>query len=299
MNHTASARGLAASPSPLNWDGHASADQTASAGRLAAAKPVWEPGTVNGYHAVTFGWLTGELVRRIDGRTLGTVFAEDIAAPLGIRSAIGVGPERRADVAAVHAGELLAAPFFLKPLVNKLGAAMRTTDTLLGQAFLADGTRSIMDASELLESQGFYSAEIPSSNGISSASDLARLFAVLANAGTVGDVRILSPEVVAQFAAFEMTAQDQVFARSCDFFGGSLLTKNVRMTKSLGYMLNRPAKGKPHFGPNPNAFGSEGAGGQFAFADPDRRLSVGFVRSGLSPSPALMLELVDALYRSL
>ncbi|MCU1601289.1 MAG: hypothetical protein JWO22_1998 [Frankiales bacterium] len=299
LNHSAGVPGLPDSPSLIGWDGTGWDDLPAITARLAASRPVWEPGTVSGYHAVTYGWLVGEIVRRITGRTLGQFFASEIAKPLGIRSAIGVDAERMADVAEVHPADLLAAPFVLRPLVNKVNAAMRTPSSLLGQAFLADGTRSIMDAHELLRSEGFFRAEIPSSNGVSSASDLARLYAVLACGGAVGDVRVLSPEVVALFARHELTTGDEVFSRSCDFFGGSLLTKRIRIVKTLGYTLNQPGSGKPRYGPDPTSYGSEGAGGQLAFCDPGRRVSVGFVRSGLSPSPAFALQLVDALYRCL
>jgi CubicO group peptidase (beta-lactamase class C family) len=244
---------------------------------------------------VTYGWLIAELVHRVTGRTIGRFFADELAGPLGIRSAIGIDAQRMADVAAVH-GEAMQPPLLLRPLMGKVTAAMRDPGTLLGQAFLGDGTRSIMDSVEsLLLRPEFFRAEIPSSNGVSSATDLARLFAVLANEGQ----GLLSPGVVKAFAEPALSSADAVFVRSCDFLGSGLLLKQTRSVRSLGYVVNQPPKGKRRYGPDPLAFGSEGAGGQLAFADPSRRVSVAFVRSALSSSPAFALELVDTLYRCL
>jgi CubicO group peptidase (beta-lactamase class C family) len=300
LNHQAGVVGLPDSTSLLSWDGRGWDDHAAIAARLAAATPAWEPGSAAGYHAITYGWLVGEIVRRISGLTLGQFFAKEIAGPLGIRSAVGVGPELMAETAVVHTAALARSPLPVRPLMNKVSAAMRDPQTLLGQAFLADGAASIMDqVSELLARPEFFRAEIPSSNGISSAADLARLYAVLACDGEVDGVRLLSKEVVAQFSAKEMTVEDQVFARSCTFFGAGLLVRQMRATKTLGYGLNAADPRKRRFGPSPRAYGSEGAGGQLAFCDPDRRVAVGFVRSALSSSPAFYADVVKTFYRCL
>ena len=116
LTHRAGVVGLPDSASLLGWDGSGWEDSDTIAVRLAAAVPAWEPGTAHGYHAVTFGWLVGELVRRVSGHTLGRIFRDEIADPLGLRTAIGVGPDRMADVALVHAAGLFHAPFLLRPL---------------------------------------------------------------------------------------------------------------------------------------------------------------------------------------
>lgn len=300
LNHQAGVVGLPDSPRLLGWDGRGWEDLDAITAGLAAATPVWEPGSASGYHAVTYGWLVGELIRRVSGRTMGQFFAEEIARPLGIASAVGVDEERMAATAAVSAAAMSRPPLPLRPLMSKVNAAMRDPGTLLGQAFLADGTQSIMDQAEgLLRRPEFFRAELPSSNGISSAADLARLYAVLACDGEVDGIRLLSKEVVAAFAAPEMTVDDQVFARSCTFLGSGLLLRQMKATKTLGYGLNAADPKKRRFGPNPRAYGSEGAGGQLAFCDPDRRVAVGFVRSALNNSPAFLVELVNAFYRCL
>jgi CubicO group peptidase (beta-lactamase class C family) len=293
--HQAGVVGLPGSEHLLSWDGRGWSDREAISAALASAAPAWEPGSASGYHAITYGWLLAELVHRITGRTLGEFFAAEVAGPLGIGTAIGVDEARMADVAVVT-GDSMRGPLLARPLMGKVAASMRDPRTLLGQAFLADGTRSIMDAAvDLLRLPVFFRAVIPSSNGISRGADLARLYAVLANDGQ----GLLSPGVVKAFAAPALDAEDAVFVRSCTFLGGSLLTKRTRSVRSLGYTLNEPAAGKRRYGPDPRSFGSEGAGGQLAFADPGRRVSVGFVRSALSDSPAFALELVETLYRCL
>lgn len=97
LNHQA---GLAAVDDPLpvgalyDWDTMAAA--------LAAQAPHWEPGTAHGYHAVTFGWLVGEVVRRISGRSLGTFFRDEVAGPLGLDFWIGLPEALAARVAPIR-----------------------------------------------------------------------------------------------------------------------------------------------------------------------------------------------------
>jgi CubicO group peptidase (beta-lactamase class C family) len=299
MLHTAGVIGLPDAHGLLRWDGTGWTDLDGIADRLASSRPAWEPGARHGYHAVTFGWLVGELVRRVTGTTLGELFASDIAGPLGIRSAIGIDAERHRDVAVVDPTGIHTPPLLLRPLLGAVNKRMRLPHTLAGQAFLGDGTRSIMDAvAPLLASPDFLRAEVPSSNGVTSARDLARLAAVLANEGTVGGVRLLSPEIVHAWSQPQLRAGDCVLAEA-PWPVGKLLDRQLQLSRSLGYALNVPALGKPHFGPNPRAFGMEGAGGQVMFADPDRRVSVGFVRSALTISPRHGIDLVTALYADL
>ena len=85
MSHTA---GLPAVDVPLTVDELCAVEPVLRA--LEAQEPLWEPGTANGYHAITYGWIVGEIVRRIDGRTLGTFLAEEVAGPLGAESYIGL-----------------------------------------------------------------------------------------------------------------------------------------------------------------------------------------------------------------
>jgi CubicO group peptidase (beta-lactamase class C family) len=292
LTHTCGVVGLPDSRSLLSWDGTGWSDLNALADSLASSAPAWEPGTAHGYHAVTYGWLVGELVRRITGRTLGAFFAAEVAQPLGIRTAIGVGPEVQAQVALVDTAGMRRHPLAVRPLVRAMVRRMRSPETLMGKAFLGDGERSIMESvDQLLAWPAFLAAEIPSSNGVSSAHDLARLFSVLAMGGSVDGVRLLSLDGVRRFAEPVLTAPDAVM--DLGFPGSWLLTRRTTITRSLGYTCNDRSR---RFGPSPLAYGCEGAGGQVAFCDPERGMSLAFVRSALSPSPRFAQELVRAVY---
>ncbi len=89
LSHQAGAIGLPGSEVLLGWDGSGWDDTEAIAGGVAAGEPAWEPGTRHGYHGVTFGWLVGELVRRITGCSLGRFFESEVAGPLGATCSIG------------------------------------------------------------------------------------------------------------------------------------------------------------------------------------------------------------------
>jgi CubicO group peptidase (beta-lactamase class C family) len=298
--HTCGVIGLPRSAQLLGWDGRGWDDLDAIAAGLADAEPAWEPGTRQGYHAVTYGWLVGELVRRVTGRTLGQFFREEVAEPLGIATAVGVAREVFDTVAVVDTQALMHHPWPKRLVVEAAARRMRDPATMAGRAFLGDGERSIMDVvAGLLALPAFLAAEIPSSNGVSSASDLARVFAVLANDGALGDVQLLSPETVRRFAEPVARYDDAVVGASLPFPLAQLARRASRVTRSLGYVVNEPGAGPRRLGPNPRAYGSEGAGGQVGFCDHDARVSVGFVRNGLSESPQHVLDLVAALYRCL
>ena len=101
LSHQSGAIGLPGSDALLGWDGSGWDDTEAIAAGVAASEPAWEPGTRHGYHGVTFGWLVGELVRRITGCSLGRFFANEVAGPLGATCAIGTPESELASVATV------------------------------------------------------------------------------------------------------------------------------------------------------------------------------------------------------
>ncbi|MGP3917185.1 serine hydrolase domain-containing protein [Nonomuraea sp. 10N515B] len=137
--------------------------------RLAAQPPLWEPGTESGYHAVTQGYLIGEVVRRITGRTLGTFLAEEVAGPLGADFHIGLPPEDDHRVAPVI------------PPADPPGAAR--PDTPPGPEIRAADANTA----------AWRRAEIPAVNGHGNARSVAAIQSVLACAGTVNGVRLSSP----------------------------------------------------------------------------------------------------------
>jgi CubicO group peptidase (beta-lactamase class C family) len=234
---------------------------------LARQAPLWEPGTKHGYHMRTYGWLVGELVRRIDGRTIGTYFRDDIAEPLGCDFWIGLPEEVEPRVA-----RLVPPERDLGELLRKLGGEL-----LLADVFSNPGGHFNYD--DMWNTRELRAAELPSSNGVGDARGLARLYASCV--GDVDGVRTLQAATVAAATVEEACGKDEVLMiESC--FG-------------LGFMLGAS------FGAanRASALGHAGAGGSLAFADPDARLGFGYVMNDLRFDPAgdpRSEELVRAVY---
>jgi CubicO group peptidase (beta-lactamase class C family) len=248
-------------------------DWGAMCAALAAAKPCLEPGKL-GYHPVTFGWLVGELVRRVDGRSLGRFFREEIAEPLGADFHIGLGPaeeKRAADIT------MLVPP---PEVAESFGAGTPSGELpLLALAFVnPSGTGDH-------NSPAHRRAEIPAINGHGTAAALARVYGALARGGEVDGVRVLSPEGVTRASELQGEGAD------------ALLGVPVRM--GLGFWLTQPGVTGFAFGPNPGAFGHPGAGGGLGFADPRARIGFGYVTNRMGQSLAVderPQALIDAFY---
>jgi CubicO group peptidase (beta-lactamase class C family) len=162
--------------------------------RLAAQAPRWTPGEGSGYHAETQGWLLGELVRRVDGRTLGGFFREEVAQPLALDLHVGLDDrefDRVADVATLHA------------------RTNRPPDPGLAALEQPSGLRS----AGLVNTSAWRRAEFPASNGHGNARSVALAMAPLANGGRLGDRQLLSPATIER--AFEVQADgiDRVTGR--------------------------------------------------------------------------------------
>ena len=236
---------------------------------LAAQKPIWEPGTKHGYHMRTFGWLAGEIARRADPkhRTLGTIFHEDIARPLGLEFWIGLPESEEKRVA-----RLVPPETDLREALKAFG-----DDLLLAKVFPSPGGHFSYD--DMWNTRQLHECELPSSNGIGDARSLARLYASCV--GEVDGFRALQPTTLDAATQVRAQGQDEVImVESC--FG-------------LGFMLG------PSFGAaNPeHAVGHAGAGGSLAFADPDRKLAFGYVMNDLRFDPKgdpRSEELVKAVY---
>jgi CubicO group peptidase (beta-lactamase class C family) len=223
---------------------------------LAAQEPAWEPGTRSMYHAVTFGYLVGEVVRRVDGRSLGTYFREEVAEPLGADFLIGFGPEHDARCA-----EVLPPP----PTDDAAGAAM-------GAAYggMARGANS----------REWRAAEIPAANGHGTADGVARLYAALARGGELDGVRVLQPDTVAAAVVPQHPAGGADAAASVgEQVGSGRIAGLTGLPFALGYMrvgdLLRMRVGAD--GPGATLFGHPGAGGSTGVADPERRIGIGYV----------------------
>ncbi|MGQ4516937.1 serine hydrolase [Streptomyces sp. DW26H14] len=224
---------------------------------LAAQRPQWVPGTEHGYHGRTFGWLVGEVIRRVSGRTPGRFFAEEIAAPLEIDFFIGLPESERGRVSRMVYKEpeidlatvpLETLPEEFRPMVE----AQRDPDSLARRAF------AVTDPVEIdFNSPEVQAAEIPASNGIGTARGLARLYASLI--GEVDGVRLLTAKTVAAATAEQASGPDRVIVLPSRFASGFMLPSDMM-----------PLTG-------PRAFGHPGRGGSLAFADPESGLAFGYV----------------------
>jgi CubicO group peptidase (beta-lactamase class C family) len=225
-------------------------DWTGCCAKLARQKPVWEPGKATSYHAMTFGWLIGEIVRRATGKSIGRVIQDEIAKPLD--AALFVGLPQSADSRSV---EMLAPKHMVDTSGLPLPDSARMALSNPQQDPLAPNLRA------------WRAAEIPAANGQASAMGLARLYAALADGGTLDGVKLLSREGVARMAR-PATAEGRqdMFLGFVDCWG-------------MGVVLNTPGI----YGSNPRAFGHSGWGGSFGCADPDANVAIGYVCNQMGP----------------
>jgi CubicO group peptidase (beta-lactamase class C family) len=243
--------GLAAVRKPLPQE--ALFDWSAMTAALAAQAPWWEPGKAHGYHALTFGWLNGEVVRRVRGKKLGDVVRDEIARPLGATFEIGFGSDLDAQVAPLAQGPIHPSSGDID--FDLVKAVTENPEGLLAKAF---GNPPVL-APGLVNSRAWRGAEIPGANGHSNAHSLARIYAPLANGGRAFGVQLLSKEAIERARTPQVDGRDEV------------LPFHTRI--GLGFFLPTPEE---PIGPNPRAFGHGGAGGSYSHADPEHRLSFGY-----------------------
>ncbi len=245
---------------------------------LAAQAPLWEPGSRHGYHALTYGWLVGEVVRRVSGKRIGAFFRDEVVQPLGLDFHIGLDAEhddRIAEMVAVDPQSEAA-----QEQEKQRQAKIESMEPRLRQA---QGAIQISPGDH--NTQAWRRAEIPAANGHSDARSLARVYGALACGGEVDGVCVLSPEAIARATVEQASGPDAQLPTPTRF--------------ALGFWLSRP---EAPLGPNPNAFGHPGAGGSVGFADPDARLGFGYVMNQMKVG--LLVEgtgrrLIDAVYVSL
>lgn len=204
---------------------------------LAAQAPEWEPGTAAGYHALTFGFLVGEIVRRITGRSLGEFFTEEVAEPLGADFHIGLSTEHDHRVA----------PLIPPPSLTDEYAA--------GAPLRPDGTRrentGVTIRLKDTNSLAWRRAQIPAVNGFGNARSVALAQSVLANQGAAGGVRLLSPQ------GCEPAWQE--------LFRGKDRVLGTTMCWTMGFGM---------FG---DTYGWGGWGGSLVASDPGTRMTVAYV----------------------
>ncbi|MEV4244109.1 serine hydrolase domain-containing protein [Streptosporangium canum] len=250
---------------------------------LAAQRPFWEPGTEHGYHAHTYGWLVGEVVRRVTGRSLGTFLAEEIAAPLGLDLWIGLPETERHRVS-----RIVAAPLDLDALARiDLDALPEPAREVMGA--YADPTsltrRSMAVVTPPLnhDDPDEQAAEMPSTNGICTARALARFYAALI--GEVDGHRVLASDTLAAATAEQVSGTDRV----------------LRLPVRIGTGFGLPTPDA--FWYSPTAFGFPGYGGSLGFADPANGLAFGYVMNHIQEGvpdrrAATLLDAVHSAIRA-
>ncbi|MBW8804840.1 MAG: beta-lactamase family protein [Catenulisporales bacterium] len=232
LSHTA---GLPDWPGPLVADDLY--DWTAVTSLLAEQAPQWEPGTAAGYHSVTFGFLVGEVVRRITGRTLGEFFASDVAGPLGADFHIGLPAEHDHRVA-----QLLPPPGQTDEFSS--GSAVD------GEPDAAIGGIRVKDAN----TAAWRRAEVPAANGIGNARSVALVQSVLGNGGVTQGVRLLSERGCEPAWRAEFSGEDRVIGIASTYsagfgvfgstfgwggWGGSLVMTDPEAHLTVAYVMNQ------------------------------------------------------------
>jgi len=236
--------------------------------KLAAQAPWWEPGTASGYHALTQGYLQGEILRRVDGRTLGTFFKEEIADPLKIDFHIGLDTQHDHRV-----GEMVPPQVQLDD------------DSGTGKNIAARTFRSFSLTGREPQKRAWRAAEIPAAGGFGNARAVARVHAALAAGGALDGVRLMSSETT------DLARQQQT--------NGKDLVLGVWMLFGLGFGLMNP---RIPFTPSPGAYYWGGWGGSIAVVDPDTRTSIGYVMNKMGESTLgdkRSARLIDATYSAL
>ncbi|NUS17734.1 MAG: beta-lactamase family protein [Streptomyces sp.] len=226
---------------------------------VAAQQPLFAPGREHGYHAQTFSWLTGELVLRASGRSIGRFTAEEIARPLGLDLWIGLPDDRVGQVGTIAAVDVP------EPAVS--GGLRTRAKQSVHDAYADPGSltrRAFAAITPPPDENGaaYRAGELSASGGIATARSLARFYASLV--GEVdGGPRLFAPATVTAARTAESEGPDRVLV--------------VNTLFGLGYMLHGPAA--PMLGPG--AFGHPGRGGSLAFADPGTGIGFGYVTNGM------------------
>jgi CubicO group peptidase (beta-lactamase class C family) len=261
------------------------ADFDRLAATIARQRPLWAPGTRHGYHGVSLGWYEGELVRRVDPahRTLGRFFAEEVAGPLGLDVHFGlprdVPPERIARIE--RAAPLRALPQ-VHHLPPRMVGAMLNPRSVTFRTFANPRLRNFAD----LDRREYRHLEFPAGGALGTARDIARAYSAFSGSRLpLG----LTRDTIEQLVRFPAPPPRGWFDE----------VLKVDTAFSLGFA--RPL-GEFRFGSSQRAFGHPGAGGSFAFADPDRDVAFAYVMNRLGfrlHDDPREKALRDALYRAL
>ena len=253
---------------------------------LAETEPWWKPGTRHGYHALTYGYLVGEVVRRVARTTIGGFFRLEVGEPLAADFHIGLpvaDHERAAEI------RLATRPPGSEP--SQLERLMMQPGSLTERAFLNPPRPP-----GIANSAAWRTAEIPAANGHGTAHAIARIYGALAAGGSLGGVRLLRAQAIEAAIVEQSCGRDAVLAAPTRVGLGFMLPLSAHF-EAFGF-------GSRPFGPSARAFGHWGHGGSVGFADSDHRIGFSYVTNEYRVStpehpdrrwPAL----VDALYEAL
>ncbi|MFJ3190572.1 serine hydrolase domain-containing protein [Streptomyces halstedii] len=250
-------------------------DWEATTAALAATAPWWEPGTRSGYHALTYGFLVGEVVRRITGLLPGAFLRREVTGPLDIDFTIG-RPEQDA-----HRVAELVRP---GTVVREQAALFARMEPVAIASLLNPGT-----GTEAANTPEWRAAEIPAANGHGTARAVAALYGIIAGRGSLDGRRILSEQAAERVREGQGSCRDLVL--------GTGFTHETEL--GLGLWLSGP---NGSYGPNPRAVGHDGAGGSCGLADPEAGIALGYVMNRMGPHIAddpRKTALVGAVYGSL
>jgi CubicO group peptidase (beta-lactamase class C family) len=260
---------------------------------LAASPPSWPPGSRRRYHPLTYGFLVGEVIRRIDGRTPGRFFADEVAGPLGLDLHIGVAEKilpRVAETLAAPPVDLTGRRIPLRVVATMLERSGNRARTILrdggsgiemrvlGLSGIFDDPNAAPEHNQLTHiANDFLGAELPAGNAVASGRDLARMYALLACGGELDGVRLVSPESIERFRPRTHRWLPPLMGMGMGYSQVGLLRVPTR-----------------------SAFGHPGAGGALGFADTERRVSFGLVKNRMRNEPwGVAADLVRALYACL
>lgn len=245
--------------------------------------PFWEPGTQTGYHAITYGWLVGEVVRRVSGKSLGQFFHEEVAKPLNLDFWIGLPEDRIDEVSKMIMPDQdgSTTEFYEKAVTDQSSIPF----------LISANNGGYMQNFDSVEA---YRAEIGAAGGITNARGLAGMYAPLANGGTLGDVQLVDEHTLQRMAyvssATERDSSLLIPTRFSLGFAKSVNNDHIQYSDAVSMIMSE------------DAFGHPGNGGSFGFASPENRMSLAYTMNKMGAG-ILVNErgqsLIDAAYKSL